>query len=779
MTESASESAEGRPRKLRWRSLLNRTVLVESCIVVALVAAYLVVQLFFMWQVLGGDTGRYFNAATDIGDASRSHWGLRIGLIFPTAVPVSIFGPSEAGYYFFPLVASSGFLAASYALGRVMFGRFIGITAAVVLAANHYFLGYSSRLFPDIPSGAVLVGAMAVIAYYGLHPERRQAKPLRYQLLLLGAGVLLGWGYLIRETTVLFYPLVPLAWWRLRLPWRDLLYVAGGAFLMFLVELAWGWHAYGDPFTRLKVLVERSFSGRESLVAEEIREARRAMQDNLFESLTIFPRLLLDYGVGSLFLTLAGLLAVGTLVTRDRRLVVLAAWVFGIWLLVCLIGLYETAEEGSILKVSKLRYWHPVLPPLVLGGLAATALLGKRLAGWLRLGSWGRALRVALVGCLAVALVVVGMGDAVASNMPRQESPYPEFRSWLADEGGPFDLIVSPLGRTRRIRIYTRAFWGEQIWEGRVRSISSTEIPAEDFTWEGIVFFDGTRKEPESYFVSVPDHWAVEALFLESTPRAAAFSAGTLERFEVTSTVGSEGGDPWYLFRAVDGALEISSQQGPLTVEALRNEQVYLATSFLEGQGEFMKLRVGLSGTARRLHASCAVSSGGGVSVVPGYIAYRTNARVDVSNATVDLICEVPEADEGPVSVSFVLSFTGGAQMEVSTAQVFTSRLVEASCLGREATIVGTEGNDQVEGTAAADVIVTLGGDDVIDGGGGDDLICAGGGNDQIYGGDGDDSLEGEDGDDRLFAGPGRDVVSGGAGIDLCYGETVADCESG
>jgi len=751
---------------------------VESCIVVGLVAAYLVVQLFFMWQVLGGDTGRYFNAAADITDISRTHWGLRIGLIFPTAVPVQIFGQSEAGYYLFPLVASSGFLVATYALGRVLFGRLIGITAAVVLAANHYFLGYSSRLFPDIPSGAVLVGAVAVIAYYGMRPERRRARPLRYRLLLIGAGVLLGWGYLIRETMVLFFPLVPFVWWRLRLPWRDLLYVAGGALAMFMVELAWGWYAYGDPFTRLRVLVERSFSGRESLVAEEIRQARRAMQDSLFESLTIFPRLLLDYGVGSLFLALAGLLAVGTAVTRDRRLLVLAAWVFGVWLLVCVIGLYETAEEGSILKVSKLRYWHPILPPLVLGGLGATALLGQRVTAWLRLGSLGRVLRAGLVACLAVALVVVGMGDARAHAMPRAESPYPEFRSWLAREGESFDLIVSPLGLTRRIRVYTRAFWGEPIWDGSVRSASRIEIDPEDLTWEGIVFFDGTEKVPESYFVSVPDHWAVEALFLESSPRAAAFSAGTFERFEVRSTVGFEGDDlSWYLFRAVDGALEISARQGPLTVEARRGEEVYLATTFVSGQGEFMKLRVELSGSARRLHARCAVSSGGEVSVEPGYIAYRTNSRVEVEDSTVDLICEVPQ--DADVGVSFVLAFSGAVEMQVSPAQVLTSRVVEASCLGQPATIVGTEGRDRVEGTQRGDVIVTLGGDDLIDGRGGDDLICSGEGNDQIVAGDGDDVIEGGDGNDRIFAGPGDDIVYGGGGVDLCFGEAVDSCEDG
>lgn len=134
-------------------------------------------------------------------------------------------------------------------------------------------------------------------------------------------------------------------------------------------------------------------------------------------------------------------------------------------------------------------------------------------------------------------------------------------------------------------------------------------------------------------------------------------------------------------------------------------------------------------------------------------------------------------------------------------------------CLGRPATIVGTEGPDEIRGTPARDVIVSLGGRDVISGLTGYDEVCAGTGNDTVsgrgnftafgeagadtltieateddfsvvllYGGAGNDTLRGlaEDtfasfdggpGDDRLLGspsdedftpGPGDDVVDGG-----------------
>lgn len=102
-------------------------------------------------------------------------------------------------------------------------------------------------------------------------------------------------------------------------------------------------------------------------------------------------------------------------------------------------------------------------------------------------------------------------------------------------------------------------------------------------------------------------------------------------------------------------------------------------------------------------------------------------------------------------------------------------------CHGRQATIVGTEGDDVIHGTPGRDVIWGGGGNDVIWGELGNDLICGGPGSDLIHGGRGNDVVDGgaggEDrvygdlGDDKVLggAGPG-DEVSGGLGIDVVNG---------
>jgi Ca2+-binding RTX toxin-like protein len=118
-----------------------------------------------------------------------------------------------------------------------------------------------------------------------------------------------------------------------------------------------------------------------------------------------------------------------------------------------------------------------------------------------------------------------------------------------------------------------------------------------------------------------------------------------------------------------------------------------------------------------------------------------------------------------------------------------------ATCNGVAATIVGSSGSDDIEGTPGRDVIATLGGDDKIRAEGGNDLICGGPGNDDIrgdagsdrvFGDSGNDIIRGETGNDQMNGGAGNDNIrgdegtdstNGGTGFDDCRSETVINCE--
>jgi hypothetical protein len=99
----------------------------------------------------------------------------------------------------------------------------------------------------------------------------------------------------------------------------------------------------------------------------------------------------------------------------------------------------------------------------------------------------------------------------------------------------------------------------------------------------------------------------------------------------------------------------------------------------------------------------------------------------------------------------------------------------QSFCRGVLATVTGTPGDDQLQGTPGADVIASGGGNDRVASLGGADVVCGGEGNDRVSGGNGRDRLIGEAGRDRLSGGNGRDRLLGGAGRDKLIGGNGRD----
>jgi Ca2+-binding RTX toxin-like protein len=146
------------------------------------------------------------------------------------------------------------------------------------------------------------------------------------------------------------------------------------------------------------------------------------------------------------------------------------------------------------------------------------------------------------------------------------------------------------------------------------------------------------------------------------------------------------------------------------------------------------------------------------------------------------------------MAVAFAALFValGGTALSQGTPPPGTA---PATCNGLAATVVGTEGSDdlRMNGTPGPDVIVGLGGDDILGRTAGDDVICGGDGRDELFGGRGNDTLLGEagkdslgdrsgndtllggPGGDSLAAGPGNDTLLGGPGKDWLFGEAGKD----
>lgn len=104
-----------------------------------------------------------------------------------------------------------------------------------------------------------------------------------------------------------------------------------------------------------------------------------------------------------------------------------------------------------------------------------------------------------------------------------------------------------------------------------------------------------------------------------------------------------------------------------------------------------------------------------------------------------------------------------------------------STCFGQLVSpgMVGTDGENTINGTAGDDVIVAGGGNDTIDGRGGNDRICAGDGDPPDVRADDqfdDDIVRGGEGDDRINGGFGNDRIEGQGGNDpMLLGDDGAD----
>ncbi len=108
-----------------------------------------------------------------------------------------------------------------------------------------------------------------------------------------------------------------------------------------------------------------------------------------------------------------------------------------------------------------------------------------------------------------------------------------------------------------------------------------------------------------------------------------------------------------------------------------------------------------------------------------------------------------------------------GAQTGAQTQAPTPRGQATPTCDRKPATIVGTDGGDDLVGTQGPDVIVGLGGNDInIKGLGGNDVICGGKGWDFLWGSWGNDTLLGQAGRDAIDGGNGKDRCEGGKGKD-------------
>ena len=407
------------------------------------------------------------NDARDFPHVPLDHHALRIGNLLPVRGFLELFGYGQVAYYAWPFLTAILLVVAVFALGTVVFDRWTGFVATVLLIFHPVLVDTvikagtermtSWQLLPDIPSTAFVTAGFALLI--GAAQRRTDGRPgdgaPTWWFLL--AGFCFGWAYLVRELSVFFYPLIVVVLLAWRLPLRRWLHLAVTMLACLVLELVLAQWAHGDPLARLKVDSDHGSAPLSPITR--------------VDALTRFPRIVEVYPQTLFVLTTFALMVLGALVVHRRAHWLWLGWFLVIWVPLTLVS--GLLDPGFIrINASLMRYWVPVLPALVLGSVGFVAWL----LAWFRrrLGDGRRSLGVAVtaaVAALGIALAVLPILPSIARN-PRDQA-WNTMRAYLQAHDADIDTIITDDRDALVLGIYSR----DAVGGGRVVHTRVTRVP--------------------------------------------------------------------------------------------------------------------------------------------------------------------------------------------------------------------------------------------------------------------------------------------------------------
>ena len=301
---------------------------------------------------------QYYRAAVRFPRFARtpSHWSMRLGVILPAALMYRIFGHSEIAYYTLPFLSAIALVLSTYAIGLILFNRKVAFIAGVWLALLPGFLNEAGHLLPDITATACLnIGVILLLLCQECEEKRKNR-------LILASGAFFGWAYLCKEYFAVFALLVPLTFWLRGIPFIKLVRFALGVLAIVAIEFTVNGLVYGDIFTRLRTTAPRETWG-------HIERDVRVILSYLFSNLRGYD------GQITLALVLAGLSgSIYFAFKRSKEFIFLLTWIALIYLFYTSLALLPVLfgwEDRVLLRPHIFRYWLPILPPLLIGTVAA------------------------------------------------------------------------------------------------------------------------------------------------------------------------------------------------------------------------------------------------------------------------------------------------------------------------------------------------------------------------------------------------------------------------
>lgn len=215
----------------------------------------LAARLMSFVGLIGSDDLTYNRSAYEVVQGVFSpqlnHQQTRLGLIFPVALIFRLFGIHEISSVTFPLIcAIATFWLLVYA-GSRYWGVWGGIVAGVLYTFLPIEILQATQLLPDLPAATCLTGSAILLEQ--IETNHNQAQHSSFWGMLC-AGILFGWAYLIKETSVFFGVFVA-GYFSYQMAVRknfclSWLWYAIGAALMIGLECGYYYRTTGTPWYR-------------------------------------------------------------------------------------------------------------------------------------------------------------------------------------------------------------------------------------------------------------------------------------------------------------------------------------------------------------------------------------------------------------------------------------------------------------------------------------------------------------------------------------------------
>jgi 4-amino-4-deoxy-L-arabinose transferase-like glycosyltransferase len=484
---------------------------IDFLLIVLLILIAFGLQFYFLNPpVISDQLDYFFNASSFFNKPlAITFRNLRLGLIIPTAVFIKIFGYSEAAYYTMSFIGIAALVAGTYLVARFLFSRTTAILSAMLIMAMPNLLWESGHLLPDIPAAGMAVLAFGLLAANCSGDGIKNKESANW--INFGAGLLLGWAYLIREFALFVFPMVIILLWVRRRPFSDLLFIMLGAVLSASIEWIYCAYFYGNPFIRFISVQPRGTAG--------------TINRDVYEIMTNLPRLINKSGGYIynflLFLSLAGNFYKSLKGSKENLF--LFVWFVSGYSLLTLTGLLPLIldwPDKVLLRLHLFRYWIIIIPPLIIGGVAVLQDLLNYISDNFFTSLSEKKLPVTLIASLITAIAVAQSFQSLSTNkdtIRNGNDAYLEFRDYIKSNSNPSDLLWIergfPRASERIVPIFLKTFFGKNLWEGSIKYLNNGEsYPKLSQLHNGLIvtntYYNKSRffNYPD-YLLNIPAEW--------------------------------------------------------------------------------------------------------------------------------------------------------------------------------------------------------------------------------------------------------------------------------